>query len=66
MQRDDIERRWPELKTRIADHYGDIPEEDLERAHGARRELLMLIAAQYGRTGPQADEELDRIMKGQS
>ena len=41
------------------------PEEDLERTEGGRRQILMLIEAEYGAAKPKDEEDLDAILKGE-
>jgi len=64
MKFNEIEQRWPELKRRLKERYPDLPDEGLEKTEGGRRQLLLLIEAEYGSTDPKAEEDLDAILKG--
>ena len=65
MNFDEIQKRWPELKRRLKERYPDLPEEDLEKTEGGRRQILMLIEAEYGAAKPKDEEDLDAILKGE-
>ena len=64
MKFNEIQEHWPELKQRLKERYPELPDEDLEKTEGGRRQLLMLIEAEYGSTDPKAEENLDEILKG--
>ena len=62
----DIQAHWPDLKARIRAEHPEFDTDELERTDEGRRQLLQLIEARYGATGPMAEEEVDEIVKEES
>lgn len=59
MNRDQIEGNWKQLRGKIQARWGDLTDDDLDRAEGNRDQLIGIIQEQYGRSREEAKREVD-------
>jgi uncharacterized protein YjbJ (UPF0337 family) len=63
MDRDLIEGKWNEIKGRLRESYGDLTDDDIERAKGNREQLEGLLQQKLGQTKDEARSNVDRILQ---
>jgi len=59
MNREMLEGNWKQLKGRAKQKWGELTDDDLERAAGRRTELIGVIQKRYGKVKEQAEREVD-------
>ncbi len=59
MNWDQIQGNWKEWKGKAQQHWGELTEDDLDKAAGDRTELEGLIQQKYGKTKEQARDAVD-------
>ncbi|WP_136683230.1 CsbD family protein [Falsirhodobacter xinxiangensis] len=59
MNWDQIAGKWKELKGQARQKWGDITDDDFDRAAGKRDEIVGLVQQRYGRTKEEAEREVD-------
>lgn len=59
MNRDMLEGNWKQLKGRAKQKWGELTDDDLDRAAGRRMELIGVIQTRYGTAKEQATREVD-------
>ncbi|MFP4326396.1 MAG: CsbD family protein [Paracoccaceae bacterium] len=59
MNWDQIEGQWKQLKGEIQSRWGELTDDDLDKAAGNREKLEGLLQQRYGLTKEQAREQLD-------
>lgn len=59
MNWDRIEGNWKQFKGKIQQQWGDLTDDDLDKAAGKREELAGLIQARYGKTKDEANAAVD-------
>ena len=62
MNWDQIEGNWKQLKGKAQEKWGDLTNDDLDRAAGNREQLEGIIQERYGRTKEEARREVDDWM----
>jgi uncharacterized protein YjbJ (UPF0337 family) len=62
MDRDVIEGKWTEIKGRLRESYGDLTEDDIQKARGDREQMEGMLQQKYGKTKDEARQEVDRIL----
>lgn len=62
MDRDQIEGKWTEIKGRLRESYGDLTEDDIQKARGDREQMEGMLQQKYGKTKDEARQEVDRIL----
>ena len=63
MNWEEIQKKWPDLKRRIAADEPELDTDGLERTEQGRRQLLLLIEAKYGAAAPVAEETASAIVE---
>lgn len=59
MNWDQIAGKWKEVRGQARQKWGDLTDDDLDRAAGKRDELVGLVQQKYGRTKDEAEREVD-------
>lgn len=59
MNWDQIKGNWKEWKGKAQQQWGDLTDDELDRAAGEREELEGLIQQKYGRTKEEVRREVD-------
>jgi uncharacterized protein YjbJ (UPF0337 family) len=59
MNWDQIEGQWKQLKGRVKQQWGDLTDDDLDRAAGKRDVLAGRLQERYGITKEVAEREID-------
>lgn len=62
MNWDQIQGKWKELKGQAQQQWGELTDDDLDKAEGNREELEGKIQSRYGKTKEEAKEEVDKWM----
>jgi uncharacterized protein YjbJ (UPF0337 family) len=52
--------QWNELKGKIKEQWGELTNDDLDRAEGRRDQLIGAIQQRYGKARNEVEEELNR------
>lgn len=55
---DKWEGRWERVKGKAREHFGRLPDNDIEQARGKRQNFLGKIQEKYGETKERAEEML--------
>lgn len=63
MNWDQIQGKWKQLKGNAQSNWGELTDDDVDRAAGDREKLEGIIQERYGKTKEQAREEVDNWMK---
>lgn len=63
-QYDDLQLRgeWTQLKGKLQELWGDLTDDELEKAHGRRTVLAGLLAEKYGQSRAQAWRKIDQLL----
>ena len=59
MNWDQVEGQWKQLKGKAKEAWGDLTDDDLDRAAGNRDQLEGVIQERYGKTKEEARREVD-------
>ncbi|SHI55438.1 CsbD family protein [Wenxinia saemankumensis] len=59
MNSDQMKGKWKELKGQAQQRWGDLTDDELDRADGRQEELEGLIQQRYGRTKEEARREVE-------
>ncbi|MHA6344625.1 CsbD family protein [Roseivivax sp. CAU 1761] len=59
MNWDQVEGNWEKFKGAARQQWGELTDDDLQKAKGDRQRMAGLIQERYGRTREQAERELD-------
>jgi len=62
MNWDQIQGNWKQMKGNVREKWGDLTDDDMDRAAGNREQLEGVIQERYGRTKDQARKEVDDWM----
>ncbi|SFB11374.1 Uncharacterized conserved protein YjbJ, UPF0337 family [Poseidonocella pacifica] len=62
MNWDQVEGRWTEFKGRVREAYGELSDDEVEKARGDREQLAGIVQAKYGKSKEDARNELDRMI----
>ncbi|SLN53407.1 hypothetical protein AQS8620_02342 [Aquimixticola soesokkakensis] len=63
MNWDQIEGNWKQLKGKAQEKWGDLTDDDLDRAAGKRENLEGVLQEKYGKTKEEAKQEVDKFME---
>ena len=63
MNRDIFEGKWKEMRGQIREWWGDLTDDDLERAAGKADQLIALLQQKYGYTREKAEQEFNRRLE---
>ena len=59
MNWDQIEGNWKQFKGQALEYWGDLTDDDLDRAKGQREQMVGLIQEKYGKARAEAEQEVD-------
>ena len=59
MNWDQIEGNWKQFKGQAQAKWGDLTDDELQRARGNRQEMAGIIQEKYGKTREEAEREVD-------
>jgi uncharacterized protein YjbJ (UPF0337 family) len=62
MNWDQIEGNWKQFKGKAQQQWGELTDDDLDRAKGNRQELAGLIQERYGKSREEAEKMVDDWM----
>ena len=62
MNTDQIAGKWKELKGMAKEKWGEITDDEWDRAEGKRDQVVGLIQQKYGRAKADAEREVDEFM----
>lgn len=65
MNWDQIKGNWKQFRGKAREHWGDLTDDDLERAKGNRDQLAGRIQERYGITREEAERQVDDWSKRQ-
>jgi len=63
MNWDRIEGNWKQFKGKVKEKWGDLTDDDLDRAAGQRDQLVGVLQKRYGWERDQAQRELDELVR---
>lgn len=59
MNWDQIEGNWKQFKGQAQSKWGELTDDELQRAKGNRQEMAGIIQEKYGKTREEAEREVD-------
>lgn len=62
MDKDRIEGKWTEIKGQIRSAYGELTDDEIEKAKGDRSQLEGLMQQKLGKTKDEARDAVDKIL----
>ncbi|MEL7167153.1 MAG: CsbD family protein [Pseudomonadota bacterium] len=62
MDTDRIVGKWTELKGKLRETYGDLTEDELEKAKGDRAQIEGILQNRLGKTKDEARKALDDVL----
>jgi uncharacterized protein YjbJ (UPF0337 family) len=60
MNKDIFEGKWKEMRGQVKEWWGEITDDDLEKANGNAEQIIGLLQQKYGYTREAAEEEFNR------
>lgn len=63
MNRDIFEGKWKEMKGQMKEWWGELTDDDLDRADGKADQLVGILQQRYGYTKEQAEEEFNKRLE---
>jgi len=63
MNKDIFEGKWKEMRGEVKEWWGELTDDDLDKAEGKADQIIGLLQQKYGYTREQAEEEFDRRLK---
>ena len=63
MNRDVLEGKWKEMRGQVKEWWGELTDDDLDKAEGKADQIIGLLQQKYGYTREQAEEEFERRLK---
>ena len=63
MNKDIFEGNWKEMRRQVKGWWGDLTDDDLERAGGKADQIIGLLQRKYGLTKEHAEEEFNRRLQ---
>jgi uncharacterized protein YjbJ (UPF0337 family) len=63
MNQDIFEGKWKEMRGQIKEWWGELTDDDLEKAGGKADQIVGLLQQKYGYTREAAEEEFNRRIK---
>lgn len=60
MNKDIFEGKWKEMRGQIKEWWGELTDDDLEKASGNAEQIVGLLQQKYGYTRERAEEEFNR------
>jgi uncharacterized protein YjbJ (UPF0337 family) len=62
MNADQFAGKWKQLKGKVREKWGDLTDDDLQRAAGGREQFVGLLQQRYGIAKEQAESQVDEFM----
>lgn len=62
MNSDILKGKWKQLKGQIQQKWGELTDDELDRAEGNREELVGMVQEKYGKSKEEAEKEVDDWM----
>ena len=66
MNRDTLKGQWMQLKGKVRQQWGELTDDDLDKAQGNAEILIGKIQERYGRSREEAEREFDRWFEQQN
>ena len=66
MNRDTLKGQWMQLKGKVRQQWGELTDDDLDKAQGNAEILIGKIQERYGRSRDEAEREFDRWFEQQN
>ena len=66
MNRDTLKGQWMQLKGKIRQQWGELTDDDLDKAQGNAEILIGKIQERYGRSREEAEREFERWFEQQN
>ena len=63
MNRNVLEGMWKEMRGQVKEWWGELTDDDLERAGGKADQIIGLLQQKYGLTKEHAEEEFNRRLQ---
>jgi uncharacterized protein YjbJ (UPF0337 family) len=63
MNQDIFEGKWKEMRGQVKEWWGELTNDDLDRAEGKADQLIGLLQKRYGYSKEQAQEEFNRRLE---
>ena len=65
MNWDQIQGNWKQIRGKALEKWGDLTNDDLDRAEGKREQLVGLVQEKYGYAKEKAEREVDDWVNSQ-
>jgi uncharacterized protein YjbJ (UPF0337 family) len=62
MNTDQAAGKWKQIKGKVREKWGDLTDDDLQRAAGGREQFVGLLQERYGMAKEQAEKQVDEMM----
>jgi uncharacterized protein YjbJ (UPF0337 family) len=62
MNSDQFAGKWKQVKGKVREKWGDLTDDDLQRAAGGREQFVGLLQERYGMAKEQAEKQVDDFM----
>ena len=62
MNSDQVAGKWKQIKGKVREKWGDLTDDDLQRAAGGREQFVGLLQERYGMAKEQAEKQVDELM----
>ena len=63
MNEDIFEGKWKEMRGQLKEWWGELTDDDLEKANGQADQIVGLLQQKYGYTHEAAEEEFNKRIK---
>ena len=63
MNADILEGKWKQMRGQVKEWWGELTDDDLDRAEGKADRLVGLLQEKYGYSREKAEEEFNRRLK---
>lgn len=63
MNKDIFEGKWKEMRGQVKEWWGELTDDDLDRAGGNAEQLVGLLQQKYGYTRQHAEDEFNKRIK---
>ena len=63
MNRDIFEGKWKQMRGQVKEWWGQLTDDDLDRAAGKAEQLIGLLQQKYGYSREQAEQEFNRRLE---
>lgn len=57
-----LSAKWNQIKGEIKQQWGDLTDDEIDRARGNRDELVGILQEKYGKSEAQAEREVDEFL----